>query len=210
MPPTRVLLADSQPIFLEGLQTYTDQTADLSVVATATTGADAISHAIEHRPDVAVLDIRLPRTNGIAVARKIREDAPGVGVLMVASYDQEENLCSAMAAGAAGYVTKHAEPQDILTAIRAVAHGGLIINAAITPRIRRRLGTAASAEAFPQLTAREREVLQQLATDHGINAIASRLGITKKTVLNHVSNILAKLPANSRADAVRIARESRL
>jgi DNA-binding NarL/FixJ family response regulator len=206
MSPTRVLIADSQPMFLDGLRAYAGRVADLDVVATAGTSAEAVAQVRRWRPDVVVLDLELP--GGIAVAREI---ATETGVLAVSDHEKAEHLGNAMAAGAAGYVTKKAQPDDILTAIRVVARGGLYANAALAPRIRRRLSTSAvSVGAFPQLSIREREILTLLARDTAVPAIAGWLGITGKTVRNHVSNIVTKLPARSMADAVRIAREAAL
>jgi DNA-binding NarL/FixJ family response regulator len=206
MSPTRVLIADSQPMFLDGIRTYAGQVADLDVVATARTGPEAIAQVRRHRPDVAVLDLELP--GGIDVTREI---AAETGVLAVSDHEREEHLGNAMAAGAAGYVTKQAEPDDILTAIRMVARGGLFANAVLSPRLRRRPGTSAvPAGAFPHLSTREREILALLARDTTVNVIAGWLGITGKTVRNHVSNIVTKLPARSSADAARIAREAAL
>jgi DNA-binding NarL/FixJ family response regulator len=199
----KLLIADSQPIFLDGLRTYLGQAADLVVVATATNEGDTIARVREQRPDVILLNIDL-----LVVARTVVADAPDVSMLVVSDLDKEEHLGTAMAAGAAGYVTKSAEPEDILTAIRVTARGGFFTNASVAPRVRRLLSGPSAA--FPQLTSREREVLELLAADTGVNAIAGSLGVTSKTVGRHVSSICMKLPARSQADAVRIARAARL
>jgi DNA-binding NarL/FixJ family response regulator len=199
----KVLVADGQPIFLDGLRRYLGHAADLAVVATAMTEAAAIACAREHGPDVVLLNVEL-----LGAARAIVTDAPAVAVLVVSDLDKEEHLGVAMAAGAAGYVTKNAEPEDILTAIRVTARGGFFTDAAVAPRVRRALSGPSAA--FPQLTAREREVLELLAQDTGVNAIAGSLGVTSKTVGRHVSSICLKLPARSRAEAVRMARAARL
>jgi DNA-binding NarL/FixJ family response regulator len=203
MDVVTVLVADSQPIFLDGLRTYLAQVADVQVVAIAMTEADTIARARAHQPDVVLLNIEL-----LAVARSIAADAPDVLVLVVSDLDKEEHLGAAMAAGAAGYVTKNAEPEDILTAIRVTARGGFFTNASVAPRVRRLLSGPSAA--FPQLTARERRVLELLAQDTGVNAIAGSLGVTSKTIGRHVSSICMKLPARSQAEAVRIARAARL
>jgi DNA-binding NarL/FixJ family response regulator len=208
MNTIRVLLADSQPVFLDGLRAHAELAGDLAVVATAGTGADAIARAVEHRPDVLVLDIRMPGTDGIAVTRRLRDETPEIAVLMLTEHREVDQLGAAMSAGAAGYVTKHAEPPDVLTAIRVVARGGLVVNAAIAPEIRRFLGTSRAPGMFPQLSVRERDVLDLLVRDTATAAIARQLGISMKTVRNHISNILVKLPARTRAEAARIAREA--
>jgi len=208
MRPIRVLLADDHPVFLDGLRTLVTGTADLAVVATAATGSEAIARALEQRPGVVVLEITLPRTDGLTAAREIAAVSPEIAVLIVTARHGEEDVRAAMAAGAAGYVTKDAEPGEIITAIRVVARGGLFFNAAIAPQVRRRLGTSPAAPAFPQLTCREQEVLELLVRDIGTAVIARQLGITMKTVRNHVSNILVKLPARTRAEAARVARDA--
>jgi DNA-binding NarL/FixJ family response regulator len=192
-------------MFVDGLRNYTSRVTDLSVVGMAMTGEDAIAQAVQHRPDVAVVNIELPGVDGATVTRRIALD---VRVLVVSDLDKEEHLGAAMAAGASGYVTKNADPEDILTAIRVVARGGLYANKAVAQRIRRRLSEQVTV--FPHLTVREREVLELLAVDTGVNAIAGSLGITRKTVGRHMTSIMAKLPAETPDDAVRMARAARL
>jgi DNA-binding NarL/FixJ family response regulator len=206
MTPMTVLLADGQPIFLDGLRAHIESADDISVVSAVNCGADAIADSVGYRPDVAVLDIGLRCPDGLTAARRIGEHTPEVPVLMVTAHHDREQITAAMAAGAAGCVTKDADPEDILTAIRVVARGGFIVNGAGAAEVRRRLGTPA-AHLFPQLTSREQEVLHLLVRDTDTRTMAGQLGITMKTVRNHVSNILVKLPARTRGEASRIARD---
>lgn len=209
MTPITVLLADGQPVFVDGLRAHIERAGDISVVSAVSSGTDAVTEAIGRRPDVAVLDIALPGSDGISAARTIGEQAPDVTILMITAHQGEEPVTAAMAAGASGYVTKIADPDDILTAIRVVARGGLIVSGAVVGEVRRRLGVRAP-QLFPQLTSREQQVLHLLVRDTDTHAIAGQLGITTKTVRNHVSNILVKLPARTRSEARRIARAAGL
>ncbi|EWM11271.1 response regulator transcription factor [Kutzneria sp. 744] len=195
---TRILLADSQPVFVDGLCTHVTRTPDLDVVAVAGTQAELIELLRTAVVDVVVLGIGLNLVEGAA------ENA---AVLVVSASTREEDVTAAMSAGAAGYVTRQAGPEDILTAIRVVARGGLFVTADMAPLVRNRIGAARVDSFFPQLTPREQDVLELLVRDAGTTAIARHLGITVKTVRNHVSNILVKLPARSRAEAAWLARE---
>jgi DNA-binding NarL/FixJ family response regulator len=201
MTPITVLLADGQPVFLDGLRAHIERTGDLSVVSAVSSGADAITEAAGCRPDVAVLDIALPGPDGITAARRIAQVVP---VLMVTARHEHEQVTAALAAGASGCVSKSADPEDVLAAIRVVARGGFIVSGAVAGEVRHRLGFRVP---FPQLTTRERDVLRLLVRDTETAAIAGLLGITSKTVRNHVSNILVKLPARTRGEARRIGRE---
>ncbi len=185
-------------MYLNGLATYLGQTRDVCVVGMAATPGQALDRLRADPPDVALLNVDM---------LGIVQDVPDVVIVAVSDLDKEEHLGAAMAAGAGAYLTKNAEPEDVLTAIRVAARGGFFTNAAVAPRIRRMLSPGT---AFPQLTAREREVLDLLAQDTGLTAIAGSLGVTSKTVGRHVSNICLKLPARSQADAIRIARAARI
>jgi DNA-binding NarL/FixJ family response regulator len=195
---TRILLADSQPVFVDGLCTHVTRTADLDLVGIAGTHAELVELLPTVAADVVVLGIGLDLVEGAA------ENA---AVLVVSSSMREEDVTAVMSAGAAGYVTRQAVPDDILTAIRVVARGGLFVTADMAPLVRNRLGAGRVDSFFPQLTPREQDVLELLVRDAGTAAIARHLGITEKTVQNHVSNILVKLPARSRSEAAWLARE---
>jgi DNA-binding NarL/FixJ family response regulator len=195
---TRILLADSQPVFVDGLCTHVARTPDLAVVAVAGTRAELVELLRTAIADVVVLGIGLDLVEGAA------ENA---AVLVVSTSTREEDVTAAMSAGAAGYVTRQAGPDDILTGIRVVARGGLFVTADMAPLVRTLLGTGRVVSFFPQLTPREQDVLELLVRDAGTTAIARHLGITVKTVRNHVSNILFKLPARTRTEAAWLARE---
>jgi DNA-binding NarL/FixJ family response regulator len=195
---TRILLADGQPVFVDGLCTHVARTPDLEVVAVAGTYAELVDRLRTTTVDVVVLGIGLDLVEGAA---------RNAAVLVVSASTREEDVTAAMSAGAAGYVTRQAGPEDILTAIRVVARGGLFVTADMAPLVRNRLGAARVASFFPQLTPREHDVLELLVRDAGTAAIARHLGITVKTVRNYVSNILIKLRARTRAEAAWLARE---
>jgi len=210
VPEVRLLLADDHPVFLDGLALRIGFAPDLTVVATARSGEEAVALALQHRPDVAVLDIEMPGTDGIEVTRRLRDALPDVAVLVLTMYQADERVAAALRAGAMGYLSKHAEPEEIVAAVRAVARGQLLFGGSIAERIRERLTDVPSARPFPQLTAREHEMLDLAARQCDNETIARRLGISAKTVRNHLSNIRSKLPARDRTDAIRQAREAGL
>lgn len=209
--PITVLIAEDHPVFLEGLAARLAATEDMRVVATASTGRQAAQLVVEHRPDVAVLDIEMPDQNGIETARLLHRLEPPVQVLILTAYDDDQRLTAAMDAGALGYLSKHAEPATILEAVRTVARGAMFFDPRLSDRIRARLSSDhRRLHLFPQLTDREHQVLALLATDCSNQVIAQRLGISGKTVRNHVSAVLAKLPARDRTQAGQQARDAGL
>ncbi|MFC0437488.1 response regulator transcription factor [Kutzneria buriramensis] len=195
---TRVLLADSQPVFVDGLCTHIAHTPDLEVVAVAGTHDELVDTVRTAGAEVVVLGI------GPDLVERV---AASAAVLVVSASQHFEDITAAMSAGAAGYITRQSGPEDILTAIRVVARGGLFVTADLAPLVRRQIGGSRVDSFFPQLTRREQDVLEMLVRDAGTNAIARHLGITVKTVRNHVSNILVKLPARTRTEAAWLARE---
>jgi DNA-binding NarL/FixJ family response regulator len=195
---TRILLADSQPVFVDGLCTHVDRTADLDVVAIAGTRGELVDLLRTAHVDVVVLGI------GFDLVEAAAESA---AVLVVSASTREEDVTAALTAGAAGYLTRQAGPDDILTAIRVVARGGMFVTADLAPLVRGHPGAGRVDSFFPQLTPREQDVLELLVRDAGTAAIARHLGMTVKTVRNHVSNILVKLPARTRTEAAWLARE---
>lgn len=195
---TRVLLADSQPVFVDGLGTHVARTPDLELVAIAGTHAELVDRLRTAAADVVVLGIGLDLVAGAAET---------AAVLVVGSFTREDDIVAVMSTGASGYVNRQAGPDDILAAIRVVARGGLFVPADLEPLVRSRLDAARTDSFFPQLTPREQDVLELLVRDAGTAAIARHLGITVKTVRNYVSKILAKLPAGTRAEAAQLAGE---
>ncbi|KOT90709.1 hypothetical protein ADK86_25520 [Streptomyces sp. NRRL F-5755] len=209
--PLSVLLADDHPVFLGGLLAQCATAQDMLVAAAVRTGREAVRRAAELHPDVAVLDVRMPDCDGIETTRMLRGQHPPVAVLILTGYDDDRQFEAAMAAGAHGFLSKHAEPHVILDAVRAVAHGALVFDPRLADRVRSRLRPEYGwAHAFPQLTGRERQVLSLLGERCSNHVIAQRLGLHEKTVRNHVSAVLAKLPAHDRSHAAQLAREAGL
>jgi DNA-binding NarL/FixJ family response regulator len=213
MDRIRVLIADDHPLFREGLHGLLESLADTEVVGEATTGAEAIREAKVVQPDVILMDIKMPGINGIEATRQIVAASPHVSILMVTMLEDDESVFAAMRAGARGYVLKGANQAEMLRAIRAVASGEAIFSPGVAKRV---LGFFAAARpsvsprVFPELSERETELLALVAQGRSNQEIAEQLGLTLKTVRNHVSNIFSKLQVADRAQAVIRAREAGL
>ncbi len=213
MSSIRILIADDHALFREGLGALFLSIPDTDVVGEAATGEEAVARVADLQPDVVLMDIQMPGINGIEATRRIVRDSPLVGVVVVTMFEDDDSVFAAMRAGARGYVLKGADQDEILKVIRAVAGG----EAHFGPKIAHRLMNffsaprpAALSEAFPELTAREREILD-LITQHKANPeIAKRLYLSPKTVRNHISNIFTKLQVADRAQAIIRAREAGL
>lgn len=206
----KLILADDHPVFAAGLRAVVDAEMDLSVLAVATTGREAVAAAAEHRPDVAVLDINMPDGDGLWVCGQLRARGLATRVLILTMYDDDENVLAALRAGAYGYVLKGSGPDEIVAAVRTVARGEALFGAGIAARMLAHFGRTASSSPFPQLTGREHEVLALLAAGRDNASVARRLGVTSKTVRNHVSNIITKLHVSDRAAAIIRARDAGL
>ncbi|HTJ39527.1 MAG TPA: response regulator transcription factor [Dactylosporangium sp.] len=206
----RLLVADDHPMFVSGLTAVLDAEEDMSVVAVAATGEEALRAATEHTPDVAVLDVNMPGGDGLAVAAGLRTAGLPTRALILTMYDDDENVLAALRAGAYGYALKGAGPQEIVAAVRAVARGEAVFGAGVAAQLLGHFARAASASPFPQLTEREHEVLGLLARGMDNTAIARRLGVTGKTVRNHVSNVITKLHVSDRSGAILRARRAGL
>ena len=211
MAPLRVLVADDHGLFREGVRALLASLEGLEVVAEAATGEEALERALRHRPDVVLMDVQMPGLNGIEATRRLRAAAPEVGVVVVTMYEDDELVFAALRAGARGYVLKGAGQEQLVRAIEAVARGEALYHPRIAERMlqffqvaRRDLPLAA----FPDLTEREREVLDLIARGDDNAAIARRLGISGKTARNHVSSILSKLQVADRTQAALKAREA--
>jgi len=209
----RILIADDHALVREGLRAVLGSEPDMEVVGEAATGKEVLERAAELRPDVILMDIQMPGINGIEASRRILDASPKVGVVVLTMFEDDESVFSAMRAGARGYVLKGAHPSEILKVLRAVAGG----EAYFGPEIARRLvdffstpKSASPAEAFPELTAREREILDLIARGHNNATIAARLFVSPKTVGNHISHIFTKLQVADRAQAIIRAREAGL
>lgn len=206
----RLILADDHPMFLSGLQALLAAEDDLEVLAAVATGEDALAAALQHRPDVAVLDLTMPGGDGLGVTQRMRSAALPTRALILTMYDDDENVLAALRAGAYGYALKGAGPEEIIAAVRAVARGEAVFGAGVAARILGHFARAATASPFPQLTDREQEVLSLVARGMDNGAIARRLGLTGKTVRNHVSNVLTKLQVPDRSAAIQRARDAGL
>ncbi|WP_433262965.1 response regulator [Actinosynnema sp. CS-041913] len=213
MPPAlRALVVDDHPLFRYGLAAALAAASDLEVVGEASGGTMAVEMAAALHPDVVVMDLNMPDLGGVEATRRIVAHDPAVRVLVLTMFDDDDSVFAAMRAGALGYLLKAARPQQIVRAVRAVAEGEAIFSPGIAVRLLAYFGTTAKSkvEAFPELTAREREVLRLMADGRGNAAIARVLVLSPKTVRNHVSNILRKLHVADRAQAVSRAKEAGL
>jgi len=215
MPHTliRVLLADDHRLFRDGLRALLDSVPDFEVVGEAGSGEEVVAKAAGVRPDVILMDLQLPGMNGIEATRRILRAQPDVGVLVLTMFDDTDTVLASMRAGARGYILKDADEEALLRSIRAVATGEALLGPAVAERLMRYLAGAtpsAVRAAFPGLTDREREVLALLAQGLSNRELADRMGISLKTVRNHVSNILAKLQVADRTEAIARARAAGL
>jgi len=200
----RVLIADDHGIVRSGLRMLLENAADVEVVGEAADGAQARDMAIRERPDLAILDVKMPKLTGLQATRAIREQAPGVAVLILSMYDDERYLFEALKAGASGYVLKAQADSDLLEAVRAVARGEPFL----TPKAQRALikdVLGAGAVPTDELTPREQEVVKLVAEAHTNKEIAEILHLAEKTVENHRSNAMRKLGMRDRVELVRYA-----
>jgi DNA-binding NarL/FixJ family response regulator len=207
--PIRVLIADDHPLFRGGLRSLLESVDDLEVCSEAMDGEEAVELARSSSPDVVVMDLNMPGLGGIEATRRIVEATDDVHVLVMTMHEDDEAVFAALRAGAHGYVLKGALQDETLRAIRAVANGEAILGPAIAARLQGYLTsppTADPADAFPQLTERELEVLELLAERRSNAEIAAKLFLSQKTVRNYVSGILAKLQVADRAEARLVAR----
>jgi two-component system response regulator DevR len=209
----RILIADDHEVVRIGLAALLDGQPGLSVVAQAASGADAVRLARQQRPDVVVLDIRMPDGSGIDACRAITAEADGPPVIMLTSHADSDALFDSIDAGASGYVLKRVGSGELIDAVRTVASGGSLLDPGVTRSVLERLRNASRLEqagAFAELTEQERRVLSHIADGATNRQIADRMGLAEKTVRNYVSNILAKLALDSRAQAAGYAIRNRL
>ena len=209
--PIQILIADDHTLFRDGMAALFDSWPDVQLVGQAATGAEAIDKAERLQPDVVLMDIQMPGINGIEATRSIVHTSPHIGVIIITMFEDDESVFSAMRAGARGYVLKGADQDEMLRTIRAVAQGEALFGPAIAARLMQFFTTpkpAAPDVQFPELTEREREVLELIAQGVNNQAIARRLTISVKTARNHVSNIFSKLQVADRAEAIIRARDA--
>jgi len=209
---TRVLIADDHALFRYGLRAMLVNAGGFEVVGEAATGEEVVGKAAQLKPDVILMDIQMPGLNGIDATRRIVRADEAIGVVVVTMFEEDDTVFAAMRAGARGYVLKGADADEVVKVVRAVAEGG----AHFGPDIARRLmgffsvSKPAPTETFPELTAREGEILDLIAQGSNNAEIARRLYVSQKTVRNHVSHIFLKLQVADRAQAMIRAREAGL
>lgn len=208
----RVIVVDDHPVFRMGMAALLGSLDGIDVVAEAADAATAIAATGEHVPDVVIMDLHLGESSGVDATREIARQHPDVGVLVVTMLDDDDSVFASIRAGARGYLLKGAGPAEVERAVRAVANGEVLLGPTVAARAVSYLAGARTAGPlpFPDLTEREREVLELVAHGFDNATIARRLALSPKTVRNHLSNILTKLQVADRAQAIVRAREAGL
>jgi two-component system, NarL family, response regulator DevR len=203
---TRVFLLDDHEVVRMGLRQLLDDEEDLTVVGEASTAEEALNRIPSTRPDVAVLDVRLPDGDGVEVCREVRSRNPEIACLMLTSFADDEALFSAIMAGAAGYVLKQIRGAELVNAVRRVAAGESLLDPAVTKRVLERLRAEPEQdEGLSGLTEQERRILDLIAEGKTNRQIAEAMYLAEKTVKNYVSNLLAKLGMERRSEAAAYA-----
>lgn len=208
--PLRIVIVDDHPLVVDGLRLALE-IAGMDVVGTAGSVAAAVAAAKEHLPDVVVMDIQLPDGSGVEATRAVLAAAPDTGVLMLTMLEEPDTVAAALRAGARGYMVKGASRDEIVRAVAAVASGEAIFGASVAPHALAGMRATPDPESFDDrhLTDRERDILQLVADGLSNGAIAERLGISVKTVANHVSTVLTKLQVTDRTQAALLVRRGR-
>lgn len=208
---TTVVIADDHPLVRHGLRAVLDAAA-IDVVGEAADGVEAVELVTRTAPDVVLMDLQLPRLNGIDATRQITAHSPSTAVLALTMYDDDDTVFAAIQAGAAGYLVKGAEGPQIISAVRAAAAGQSVFGAALSGRLAEWLSTRRQPRSspFPQLTERELEILDLIAAGNTNGAIGAALHLSAKTVANNVSTILNKLHLHDRSQAIVHARDAGL
>lgn len=208
MPHIRLLIVDDHEVVRVGLRTLLQMEADISVVGEAADGVEAVRLAIQLRPDLVLMDVRMAAMDGIEACRALRSELPETNVLMLTSFGTQEAVLDALMAGASGFLLKNAGHEELLRAVRAVAAGESLLDPAVTRAVTQRLVDLAASAEHPLLrvlSAREREVLLLVAQGQTNREIAEHLVISDTTARNHVSHILDKLGVRRRAEAAVLA-----
>ena len=203
--PIRVILADDHAVVRKGIREFLEEDPEIVVIAEAGDGGEAIRLAGEHRPDVAVLDIQMPRVTGIEATRQIKAAFPHVRVLILTAYEDDPYIFALLRAGADGYLLKSAEPDDLVRAVKAVAAGGKVLDPAVAARVVAQMTSGKPAGAAGQvepLSERELDVLRLAGQGLTNKAIGLALSISDRTVQGHLASIYGKLGVGSRTEAV--------
>lgn len=198
----RVLVVDDHPVVRHGLLAILRWEQDIEVVGDAADGREAVRLIMEYHPDVVLLDLRLPHLSGIEVMRQVRAQGGQVRFLVLTTYDTDEYIAPALAAGAQGYLLKDATPDDLARAVRSLAQGKAALEPGVAARLLERIQEG---ERGDELSTREREVLNLLVDGASNKAIAAQLLLSENTVKSHISHIFSKLGVQSRAEAVSVA-----
>lgn len=212
----RVLLADDEAMIRAGVRAILSTAEDIEVVAEASDGREAVDLALKHRPDVCLLDIRMPLLDGLQAAAELHKAAPATAVAMLTTFSEDEYIASALGSGAAGFLLKSGNPRELIAGVQAVAEGGAYLSPSIARRVISRLGAGqlgkqATARArIEELTAREREVLALVGAGLSNAEIAGRLHVVEGTVKAYVSQVLARLGFKNRVQAAILAYEAGL
>jgi DNA-binding NarL/FixJ family response regulator len=214
----RVLVADDEAMIRAGVRAVLSTDPDIDVVAEAVDGHDAVELVRRHRPEVAILDIRMPGINGIEAAAEIRSTVPATSIIMLTTFGEDDYILQALGGGAAGFLIKSGEPEELITGVRAVAEGAAYLSPKVAARVVAHLAAtgvgalasrrAAARDRIHALTAREREVLAFLGSGLSNGQIARRLHVVEGTVKAHVSSILGRLGVDNRAAAAVVAHEA--
>ncbi len=213
--PIRILLVDDQALFREGLRILLEQEATLEIVGEAGDGEQAIAAARFHCPDIVLMDLRMPRLNGVEATRRIVSELPQTRVIVLTTFEDDDEVYEALSAGAAGYLLKASPPQRVVQAIQLAARGQSFLEPSVTAKLLQHFSRLAGDETrrtsppplAEPLSGRELDVLKQLAAGRSNKEIAGKLGIAEGTVKNHMSNVLGKLGALDRTQAALRARD---
>jgi NarL family two-component system response regulator LiaR len=197
----RVLIADDHAVVREGLRTFLELQDGIAVAGEASDGEEAVRQAEALKPDVVLMDLVMPRLDGVGAMRELRRRLPAARVIVLTSFAEDERLLPAIQAGAAGYLLKNVAPPELARAIRAAHAGEALIDPVIAARLVDAIAQPAGEPAHERLTAREREVLALIARGYANKRIALELGIAEKTVKTHVGHVLAKLGVTDRTQA---------
>ena len=210
MSAIRIVLCEDQTIVREGLRTILDLQPDMSVVGEAADGDEAVRRTLELRPDIVLMDIQMPRRNGVEATALVTASYPQCRVIVLTTFDYEEYVFDAVKAGAMGYLLKDVPARELIDTIRRVHAGESFIQPQVASKLLMEFGRRLRAPQDEDLTERERDVLQRIAAGDSNRDIASTLCLAEGTVKNHVSNIMGKLHAANRTHAVSLAREQGL
>jgi NarL family two-component system response regulator LiaR len=203
--PIRVLLVDDHAVVREGLRAFLELQEGIEIAGEAADGEEAIAATLELEPDVVLMDLVMPRLDGLAAMRALREQAPAARVIVLTSFLDDDKLMPALRAGAAGYLLKNAEPQELVRAVRAASAGEALLDPVVAARLVETLAAEGGSDPLERLTAREREVLVLIGRGFPNKLIARELGVAEKTVKTHVGNVLGKLGVSDRTQAAVLA-----